>query len=1027
MPPKDNGNPKITIFFKRFTVPKDRVPTSNTIEDEIIVAPPRWPHAAQAARDADDARPQRQPASSPAKKKQQWQPQSSRSNLSRHSSQLSDPNSVDAPRRSPRKQQPNGESTPNKGRAAQQTPTKRSSIPVIDGTHDERLYHSSPTSSQQRPMTAVAIPPPSAKASPSPTPRTREQAPAASNKAFPSFSSTSTLSTAPPMSSQSSSRRTIRNGLQMVTNSDSGSESDEELPDLDSFIPRKKLRMTPPEEEGNDPPSLTSQNGHLTAKPGRQSARVSDRNARKSNADDARPRRSASPPHHQPKYSLAAMVAQKRKDDASAARVAKAQEAMAAADKEREERARLAAQEQDSAAVAEGLGVDSDEGARLKKALKRTGVGETEEKFEFFQRDIVISQTHGDFPLESLSDGQSWTKLFKDEATRIQTCVSGFATELAQMGLLGKQTISWFIEQIPIEENEGLREAYVDVVSASSAHPETVDAATLASFRNFYYTATFPNGSNSHQVANAKRQGGLSQNSKTELNDDDIVKCICGFDSEDGDAILCKKCCTWQHRQCYYYRRGDGETLEDVERSHQCVDCRPRAVDVVAAQRRLEKRRKYNKASLHTAKSKQHLPGTGWSEAIPGLRSFVRLMGACSPLAGIGGVCTALADLALANLDDFVRRDAMLRFAIHDTIKALCDQLDVAGLEAVYQYFKTELLLRRPVVESDAKNKDGGEESKQVQSDEKSRDESEVKTNKLCLSLNLQCRLVSSLPTGKSTLRLLRRKLALLLITRSDRGRPLESEDWTAVILNRLRKWRVFQITEATDYALLASLVDVLDIAIGPGFSDFAFLNKPSEKAEQQQPPTGRLHFGRNAHTPRTSSPEEHAFNSQIDTLTQMLQKKSSHIKDGSMSDLQRTEAKAVLGRVIMRLEHAVRTRPKLKRGVFDDGPDAESVGLMDGFVKRDGGKNEGREVMGMEEGAAGLKYSEVDGRQVEDTSAGDVDMVPDDQADDAVDTVSGAEVDSEGKGHRQRGESEEQHPAESRRLWGFGIGDVRM
>ncbi|KAI6819744.1 hypothetical protein KC332_g11039 [Hortaea werneckii] len=1027
MPPKDNGNPKITIFFKRFTVPKDRVPTSNTIEDEIIVAPPRWPHAAQAARDADDARPQRQPASSPAKKKQQWQPQSSRSNLSRHSSQLSDPNSVDAPRRSPRKQQPNGESTPNKGRAAQQTPTKRLSIPVIDGTHDERLYHSSPTSSQQRPMTAVAIPPPSAKASPSPTPRTREQAPAASNKAFPSFSSTSTLSTAPPMSSQSSSRRTIRNGLQMVTNSDSGSESDEELPDLDSFIPRKKLRMTPPEEEGNDPPSLTSQNGHLTAKPGRQSARVSDRNARKSNADDARPRRSASPPHHQPKYSLAAMVAQKRKDDASAARVAKAQEAMAAADKEREERARLAAQEQDSAAVAEGLGVDSDEGARLKKALKRTGVGETEEKFEFFQRDIVISQTHGDFPLESLSDGQSWTKLFKDEATRIQTCVSGFATELAQMGLLGKQTISWFIEQIPIEENEGLREAYVDVVSASSAHPETVDAATLASFRNFYYTATFPNGSNSHQVANAKRQGGLSQNSKTELNDDDIVKCICGFDSEDGDAILCKKCCTWQHRQCYYYRRGDGETLEDVERSHQCVDCRPRAVDVVAAQRRLEKRRKYNKASLHTAKSKQHLPGTGWSEAIPGLRSFVRLMGACSPLAGIGGVCTALADLALANLDDFVRRDAMLRFAIHDTIKALCDQLDVAGLEAVYQYFKTELLLRRPVVESDAKNKDGGEESKQVQSDEKSRDESEVKTNKLCLSLNLQCRLVSSLPTGKSTLRLLRRKLALLLITRSDRGRPLESEDWTAVILNRLRKWRVFQITEATDYALLASLVDVLDIAIGPGFSDFAFLNKPSEKAEQQQPPTGRLHFGRNAHTPRTSSPEEHAFNSQIDTLTQMLQKKSSHIKDGSMSDLQRTEAKAVLGRVIMRLEHAVRTRPKLKRGVFDDGPDAESVGLMDGFVKRDGGKNEGREVMGMEEGAAGLKYSEVDGRQVEDTSAGDVDMVPDDQADDAVDTVSGAEVDSEGKGHRQRGESEEQHPAESRRLWGFGIGDVRM
>ncbi|KAI6883836.1 hypothetical protein KC360_g4846 [Hortaea werneckii] len=1026
MPPKDNGNPKITTFFKRFTVPKDRVPTSNTIEDEIIVAPPRWPHAAQAARDADNARTQRKPASSPAKKKQQWQPHSSRPNLSRHISQLSDPNSADAPRRSPRKQQPNGESTLTKGRASQQTPTKRLSIPVIDGTHDERLYHSSPTSSQQRPMTAVAIPPPSAKASPSPTPRTREQAPTASDKAFPSFSSTSTLSTAPPMSSQSSSRRTVRNGLQVVTNSDSGSESDEELPDLDSFIPRKKLRLTPPEEKKDDTPSLTSQNGPFTAKPGRQSARVSDRNARKTNADDARLCRSASPPHHQPKYSLAAMVAQKRKDDASAARVAKAQEAMLAADKEREERARLAAQEQDSAAVAEGLGVDSDEGARLKKALKRTGVGETEEKFEFFQRDIVISQTCGDFPLESLSDGQSWTKLFKDEATRMQTCVSGFAMELAQMGLLNKKTISWFIEQIPIEETEELREAYVDVVSASSAHPETVDAAALASFGDFYYTATFPNGPNSNSVANAKKSGGLPQNSKTKLNYDDIVKCFCGFDSEDSDAILCKGCCTRQHRQCYYPKRGDGETLENIERSHQCVDCKPRAVDVLAAQHRQDKRQKSNKASLHTAKPRADKPGTVWSEATPGMRSFVRLMGACSPLAGVRGVCTALADLALANLDDFVRRDAMLRFALHDAIEALCDQLDVAGLEAVYQYFKTELL-RRPVVESDAENKDEEEGSKHVRSDEKRRDESKAETDKLRLSLNLQCRLISLLPAGNSKLRLLRRKLALLLITRSDSDRALESEDWKAIILNRLRKWRVFQITEATDYALLASLVDVLDIAIGPGFSDFAFLNKPSEKAEQQQSLTNRLHFGRNSHTARTSSPEEYAFNSQIDTLTQMLQKKSSHIKDGSMSDLQRTEAKAILGRVIMRLEHAVRTRPKLKRGVFDDGPDMESVGLMDGFVKRDGGKNEGREVMVMEEVAAGLKSSEVDGRQAEDTAAGDVDMVPDDQADDAVDTVGGAEVDLDVKGYRQQNGSGEQDPVESRRLWGFGLGDVRM
>ncbi|KAI6905130.1 hypothetical protein KC318_g5752 [Hortaea werneckii] len=1013
MPPKDNGNPKITTFFKRFTVPKDRVPTTNNIEDEIIVAPPRRPHAAQTARDANNATTQRKSASSPTKKKQQWQTYPSRPSLSRHNSQLSDSNSSDAPRRSPRKQQPDGESAP----------TKRSAIPTLDGTTDERLYHSSPTSSQQRPMTAVEIPPPSTKASQSPTPVTREHAPALSNKTFPSFSSTSTLSTAPPMSSQSSSRRTVRNGLQVVTNSDSGSESEEELLELDSFIPRKKPRMTPPEQERSDTSSSTTQEEPFTTRPERQSARVSDRNARNNKVDHATLRRPASPPHHQPKYSLAAMVAQKRKDDASAARVAKAQEAMVTAEKEREERARLAAQEQDSAAVAEGLGVDSDEGARLKKALKRTGVGETEEKFEFFQRDIVFRQTHGDFPLDSLPDGQSWTKLFKDEATRMQTCVSGFATELAHLGLLNRQMISWFIEQIPVEENEELREAYVDVVCASSVQPGTVDAAALASFGNFCFTATFPNRSNSHSVANAKRSGGLSQGSNTELNYDDVVKCFCGFDSDDGDAILCNGCGTWQHRQCYYPKRGNGGTLADFERSHQCLDCKPRSVDVIAAQRRQERRLKPNRTPLHTAKAREENPATALSEAIPGLRSLVRLMGACSSLGGTEGICTALADLALANIDDLVRRDALLRYAIHNAIEELCDQLDVAGLETVYRFFKSELL-RRPVVESDGKNKDGEQESTHVRADEKDSHESDGKPDKTRLSLNLQCRLVTSLPTGKPAVRLLRRKLALLLITRSESDRPLESEDWTAVILNRLRKWRVFQVTEATDYALLASLVDILDIAIGPGFSDFAFLTK---KTEQQQPRTGHLHFGRNSDTPRTSSPGEHAFNSQIDSLTQILQKKSSHIKDGSMSDLQRTEAKAVLGRVIMRLEHAVRTRPKLKRGIFDDGPDAESVGLMDGFVTRDGGKNEGREVMGVDEGEAGLNASEVDGRQAEDISVGKVKMASDDQANDTMDALGGAEVDLDGKGHGQRDDSEEHDPADSRRLWGFGLGDVRM
>lgn len=82
-----------------------------------------------------------------------------------------------------------------------------------------------------------------------------------------------------------------------------------------------------------------------------------------------------------------------------------------------------------------------------------------------------------------------------------------------------------------------------------------------------------------------------------------LIKCICGFEIENDDTtIVCNKCDTWQHSECYYVDEH-GQTprirvLEGLE--HCCVDCKPRPLDAKGAtnrqMKRMEKRVEYNKA-----------------------------------------------------------------------------------------------------------------------------------------------------------------------------------------------------------------------------------------------------------------------------------------------------------------------------------------------------------------------------------------------------------------------------------------------
>ena len=68
--------------------------------------------------------------------------------------------------------------------------------------------------------------------------------------------------------------------------------------------------------------------------------------------------------------------------------------------------------------------------------------------------------------------------------------------------------------------------------------------------------------------------------------DDYVIKCVCGFDKDDRSTVLCERCRTWQHMQCYDYVNEDGSLLDSIHircLDHFCTDCQPRRLDVKSA------------------------------------------------------------------------------------------------------------------------------------------------------------------------------------------------------------------------------------------------------------------------------------------------------------------------------------------------------------------------------------------------------------------------------------------------------------
>ena len=127
-------------------------------------------------------------------------------------------------------------------------------------------------------------------------------------------------------------------------------------------------------------------------------------------------------------------------------------------------------------------------------------------------------------------------------------------------------------------------------------------------------------------------KAGLVLDSEPVLRDeveDYTIKCICGFQEDDGNTIYCDRCETWQHTECYYIdKHGFVPTSDDLDSiDHFCADCQPRPLDAKGAIERQRNRReepepgeqKVKKTATKSHKKKIRVPNpnvvltNGWA------------------------------------------------------------------------------------------------------------------------------------------------------------------------------------------------------------------------------------------------------------------------------------------------------------------------------------------------------------------------------------------------------------------------------
>ena len=123
------------------------------------------------------------------------------------------------------------------------------------------------------------------------------------------------------------------------------------------------------------------------------------------------------------------------------------------------------------------------------------------------------------------------------------------------------------------------------------------------------------------------------------------------------------------------------------------------------------------------------------------------------------------------------------------------------------------------------------------------------------------------------------------------------------LIAHHLRKTR-FKIRNDTNYPELAALIAILSVGIESG-------DRPTPESDEQ---------------------EKAEFDDAVDLLTSKINEMFTNIVDTGASHMKRTEAKEVLEAFQSQLLYAIRTKPKAKKGLFDD---SSERALMKGFLDK--------------------------------------------------------------------------------------------
>lgn len=193
----------------------------------------------------------------------------------------------------------------------------------------------------------------------------------------------------------------------------------------------------------------------------------------------------------------------------------------------------------------------------------------------------------------------------------------------------------------------------------------------------------------------------------------------------------------------------------------------------------------------------------------------------------------------------------------------------------------------------------------------------------------LRHQLITSLPYSTPRTHLFRRRLALAFALNSFKrlSSDMTNPALTHHIILCLQKSSTYTISPTTDYTKLRAALNMLDIGIDVGFSDFSFLHKssPTEK------PSASLTDGR---VVKEVNEEERKFNTDVDFIVKELREIMARVVDTGATHMRRTEAKGALERLVQRLEYSVRTKPKAARDWFRDGREGtENKALMESWV----------------------------------------------------------------------------------------------